>query len=60
MARFGTALLYQFERPFVVDSARYLARYPGSAATSYVDGIGQTVVWYRANRDQIRTSMMPK
>ena len=47
LAREGAEVVYQFERPFVVDSSKY-ARAFASKATSYREGIRRTVEWYRA------------
>jgi nucleoside-diphosphate-sugar epimerase len=47
LAREGAEMVYQFERPFVVDSGKYASAFGGSGATPYRDGIRRTVDWYR-------------
>ena len=47
LAREGAEMVYQFERPFVVDSGKYASAFGGSGATPYREGIGRTVNWYR-------------
>ena len=47
LAREGAEMVYQFERPFVVDSGKYTRAFGGSGATPYREGIGRTVEWYR-------------
>ena len=41
-------MLYEFEEPYIVDSSKYEHAF-GNHATSYEDGIRQTVQWYREN-----------
>ena len=47
LAREGAEMVYQFERPFVVDSGKYTRAFGGSGATPYREGIERTVEWYR-------------
>jgi len=42
-------MLYEFEEPYSVDSSKYEHAF-GKHATSYEDGIRQTVAWYRQQR----------
>jgi nucleoside-diphosphate-sugar epimerase len=44
-------MLYQYEFPYVFDSAKY-ARTFGSSATPYADGIAATAAWYRAQAER--------
>ena len=60
VVRHGAAMLYQFEQPYVVDATKYLARFAGSRATPYAEGIARTVDWYRQRPDLIRSTMLPK
>jgi nucleoside-diphosphate-sugar epimerase len=46
VARQGAELIYQFDKPYVVDSNKYRRAF-GAAPTPYVDGIRQTLLWYR-------------
>jgi nucleoside-diphosphate-sugar epimerase len=47
MARETVEMMYEFERPFVVDSSRCAAAF-GQRATPLEEGIRRTVTWYRA------------
>jgi len=47
VAREGAEVVYQFERPFVVDSGKYASAFGGSGATPYREGIRRTVDWHR-------------
>ncbi len=47
VAREGAELVYQFERPFVVDGSKYKRAFGGSEATPHREGIRQTIDWYR-------------
>lgn len=47
LAREGAEIVYQFERPFVVDSGKYARTFGQGEATPYREGIGRTVDWYR-------------
>ena len=47
LAREGAEIVYQFERPFVVDSGKYARAFGEGEATPYREGIGRTVDWYR-------------
>jgi nucleoside-diphosphate-sugar epimerase len=49
LAREGAEMVYQFERPFVVDSGKYARAFGGSGPTPYCEGIGRTVDWYRGD-----------
>ena len=42
-------MLYEFEEPYVVDSSKYERTF-GKHATSYEEGIRQTVAWYRQHQ----------
>ena len=42
-------MLYEFEEPYIVDSSKYERAF-GKHATSYEDGIRQTVAWYRQHK----------
>jgi nucleoside-diphosphate-sugar epimerase len=50
-ARETVEMLYEFERPFVVDSSRYVAAF-GDHATPVREGLRRTVAWYRAHAAQ--------
>lgn len=58
IVREGAELLYQFERPFLVDDSRFRAL-SGRAATDWNDGIGQTINWYRADPQRARYRLVP-
>lgn len=45
-ARESVEMMYQFEKPFIVDSSKF-EKYFGWHATDTVDAIRQTVRWYR-------------
>jgi nucleoside-diphosphate-sugar epimerase len=47
LAREGAEIVYQFERPFVVDSGKYAGAFGEGEATPYRDGIRRTLDWYR-------------
>ncbi len=47
LAREGAEIVYQFERPFVVDSGKYERAFGGSGAIPYREGIRRTLDWYR-------------
>jgi nucleoside-diphosphate-sugar epimerase len=47
LAREGAEMVYQFERPFVVDSGKYASAFDASDATPYREGIRRTLDWYR-------------
>ena len=49
LAREGAEIVYQFERPFVVDSGKYAGAFGEGEATPYRDGIRRTLDWYRRN-----------
>ncbi len=49
LAREGAEIVYQFERPFVVDSGKYVRAFGEGEATPYRDGVRRTVDWYRRN-----------
>jgi nucleoside-diphosphate-sugar epimerase len=42
-------MLYEFEEPYIVDSSKFEKTF-GKQATSYEEGIRQTVAWYRNHR----------
>ena len=46
LAREGAEMVYQFERPFVVDGSKYGRAFGGYEATPYRKGIRQTIDWY--------------
>ncbi|OHT85012.1 NAD-dependent epimerase/dehydratase family protein [Mycobacteroides saopaulense] len=58
IAREGAELLYQFEQPFLLDDTRFRAL-TGRVATSWEDGIGRTLDWYRADPDRARYRLLP-
>lgn len=58
IAREGAELLYQFERPFLVDDNRF-RELSGRVATSWENGIRQTLTWYRANPERARYRLLP-
>jgi nucleoside-diphosphate-sugar epimerase len=58
IAREGAELLYQFERPFLVDDSR-LRELTGRGATSWEDGIRKTLDWYRADPQRARYRLLP-
>lgn len=45
-ARETVEMMYEFEKPFIVDSRRYLAAF-GGAATPHEQAVRATVSWYR-------------
>ncbi len=47
LAREGAEIVYQFERPFVVDSGKYERAFGGSGAIPYRERIRRTLDWYR-------------
>ncbi|MFC0106942.1 NAD-dependent epimerase/dehydratase family protein [Kibdelosporangium aridum] len=55
VARFGAEILYQFEQPFIVDSAKFTIRF-GGTAIELAEGVARTVKWYRENP---RRSLLP-
>jgi nucleoside-diphosphate-sugar epimerase len=59
IAREGAELLYQFDRPFLVDDSRF-RQLTGTAATDWHDGIRQTLDWYRADQNRSRYRMLPR
>ena len=46
VARQGAELIYQFDAPYVVDAEKFRRAF-GSTPTPYLDGIRQTLSWYR-------------
>lgn len=46
VARQGAELMYQFDRPYIVDAGKY-RRVFGATPTPYREGIRQTVAWHR-------------
>jgi nucleoside-diphosphate-sugar epimerase len=51
VVREGAELLYRFDRPFLVDDDR-IRELTGRDATSWDDGIRQTLDWYRADPER--------
>jgi hypothetical protein len=59
-------MMYQFENPFVVDSAKFIAAF-GDIATPHREGIRNTIAWYQhylqtqseheSVRNEVRKSM---
>ena len=47
-AREMVEMMYEFEKPFVVDSQKFEKRF-GISATPLEEGIKQTIEWYKAN-----------
>jgi nucleoside-diphosphate-sugar epimerase len=47
VAREGAEMVYQVERPFVVDSGKYASAFDAGGATPYRAGIRRTLDWYR-------------
>jgi nucleoside-diphosphate-sugar epimerase len=45
VARMGAELIYQFDRPYVVESEKYQRAF-GGTPTPYQEGIRQTLSWY--------------
>jgi nucleoside-diphosphate-sugar epimerase len=58
VVREGAELLYQFDRPFLVDDSR-IRHLTGRDATSWDDGIRQTLDWYRADPERSRYRLIP-
>lgn len=58
IAREGAELLYQFDRPFLVDDSR-IRELTGREATGWEDGIRQTLDWYRADPKRSRYRLLP-
>jgi nucleoside-diphosphate-sugar epimerase len=58
VAREGAELLYQFERPFLIDDSR-LRELTGRDSTTWEDGIRQTLDWYRADPQRSRYRLLP-
>jgi nucleoside-diphosphate-sugar epimerase len=50
LAREGAEMVYQFERPFIVDSSKYKHAFGEATVTPYREGIRQTVGWYRGTK----------
>ncbi len=48
LAREGAEMVYQFERPFIIDSSKYKHTFGKGAVTPYREGIRQTIDWYRS------------
>ncbi|NNJ08859.1 NAD-dependent epimerase/dehydratase family protein [Chloroflexales bacterium ZM16-3] len=48
-ARETVEMMYEFERPFIIDSSRCEAAF-GQQPTPLADGIRRTLAWYRAHR----------
>ncbi|WP_232663775.1 NAD-dependent epimerase/dehydratase family protein [Pseudonocardia sp. TRM90224] len=59
VVREGADLLYQFERPFLVDDSRYRSVI-GGVATGWVDGIASTLAWYRGDPERTRVRLLPR
>ncbi|WP_157233418.1 hypothetical protein [Kibdelosporangium phytohabitans] len=55
VARHGNQILHQFEQPFIVDSARFAARF-GGTATDLREGVAATLRWHQRNP---RRSLLP-
>jgi nucleoside-diphosphate-sugar epimerase len=51
LAREGAEMVYQFERPFIIDSSKYKQTFGESAITPYQEGIRQTINWYRGRSE---------
>ena len=49
LAREGAEMVYQFERPFDVDSGKYARAFGDGEETPHREGVRQTVEWYRRN-----------
>ncbi|MEO8397406.1 MAG: NAD-dependent epimerase/dehydratase family protein [Chloroflexota bacterium] len=47
-AREVAEMMYEFERPFIVDSSKF-SRAFGMTATPYAEGLAATLSWFRAN-----------
>ena len=47
-ARETVEMMYEFEKPFVVDSSKFERTF-GVAATPIADALKATVAWYRAH-----------
>lgn len=47
-AREGIEMMYEFEKPFVVDSSKFVRTF-GNIATPLQEAIRQTVAWYQHN-----------
>lgn len=58
VVREGAELLYQFDRPFLVDDSR-IRDLTGRDATSWDDGIRQTLDWYRADPERSKYRLIP-
>ena len=58
VVREGAELLYQFDRPFLVDDSR-IRELTGRDATSWDDGIRQTLDWYRADPERSKYRLIP-
>ena len=58
VVREGAELLYQFDRPFLVDDSRIRAL-TGRDATGWDDGIRQTIDWYRADPERSKYRLIP-
>jgi nucleoside-diphosphate-sugar epimerase len=48
LAREGAEMVYQFERPFIIDSSKYKHSFGKGTVTPYREGIRQTIDWYRS------------
>jgi nucleoside-diphosphate-sugar epimerase len=52
-ARETVEMLYEFEKPFVVDSSKFQRTF-GMQPTSMREIIRQTLAWFRANPKQVK------
>ncbi len=64
-ARESVEMMYEFEKPFVVDSSQFEQTF-GVKATPMAEAIKTTVAWYRAHpqneglTDQARNRVLPR
>jgi len=58
IVREGAELLYQFERPFLLDDSRF-RELTGHTPTAWDDGIDQTISWYRAAPERAKYRLLP-
>ena len=59
LVREGGELLYQFERPFVLDDSKF-RELTGLTATGWDDGIRGTLDWFQADPERTRYRLLPR
>jgi len=57
VAREGAEMLYQFRQPHVIDATKYRTAFGNGQVTSYEQGIGLTLGWYRNSPKRSLTAL---